>query len=188
MADVAAGIWAAPVLTRDHGLRPEQFGAWMGLAVLVPGIAGSIIGGIAADLGLRSDRQGGVLYGAVIASAISIPAALFPLASSLEAFALVLAAFLLCGVVMGLITSTVIATIIPNELRGICLGAFIVVSSVIGMGVAPTVVSLVSAALGGEAHLAPALAGTGVVISTASLLAFVQAARRLPTNVRHIND
>jgi MFS family permease len=180
MADVAAGIWAAPVLTRDHGLTPEQFGAWMGLAVLVPGIAGSIIGGIAADLGQRSSRRGGILYGAVIASVVAIPAALFPLAPGLAGFASVLGLFLLCGAMTGLITATVIATIIPNELRGICLGMFVVVSSVIGMGIAPTVVTLVSAALGGESHLAAALAGTGVVISVASLLAFVLAAMRLP--------
>jgi MFS family permease len=80
----------------------------------------------------------------------------------------------------GLITATVIATIIPNELRGICLGMFVVVSSVVGMGIAPTVVTLVSDALGGEAHLAVALAGTGLVISVASLLAFLLAAMRLP--------
>lgn len=184
MADVAAGIWAAPVLTRDHGLSPEQFAGWMGLAVLVPGIAGSIIGGVVADLGQRSGRRGGVVYGAIAASALSIPAALFPLAPGLEGFALVLAVFLLCGAITGVVTTTVLATIIPNEMRGICLGAFIVVSSVIGMGIAPTVVSLVSTALGGEAHLATALAGTGLVISTASLLAFALAARRLPAVTR----
>jgi MFS family permease len=188
MADVAAGIWASPVLTRDHGLSPEQFAGWMAMAVLVPGIAGSIIGGIAADLGRRSRRRGGMLIGAIVASVVSIPAALFPLAPGLEAFALVLAVLLLCGVVTGLITATVIATIIPNELRGICLGAFVVVSSVIGMGIAPTVVSLVSGALGGETHLAPALAGTGVVISVASLLAFVLAALRLPSTAGDDNE
>ncbi len=180
MADVAAGIWAAPVLTRDHGLAPEQFGAAMGLAVLVPGILGSILGGVAADLGARSGRRGGVLYGAVIAAAFAVPAALFPLAGTLASFASVLAVFLLCGAVTGLITAIVLATVIPNEMRGVCLGAFIVVSSVIGMGIAPTVVTLVADALGGESHLAPALAGTGVVISLASLLAFVYAAFRLP--------
>ena len=39
-----------------HSLRPQQFAGWIGLAVLVSGIDGSIIGGIAADSGLRSGR------------------------------------------------------------------------------------------------------------------------------------
>ncbi len=180
MADVAAGIWAAPVLTRDHGLRPEQFAAAIGLAVLVPGIVGSIIGGHAADAGLRSGRQGGMLYGAIVAAAVSAPAALFPLADTLAGFTGVLGLFLLCGAITGLITATVLATVIPNEMRGLCVAAFIVVSSVIGMGVAPTAVTLVADALGGESQLATALAGSGVVASIASLLAFAIAATRLP--------
>jgi len=181
MADVAAGIWAAPVLTRDHGLGPEQFAAWMGAAVLLPGILGSLIGGVAADLGQRSARRGGILYGAIVASGAAIPAALFPVAPSLQGFATVLSAFLLCGAITGLVTATVIACRIPNELRGVCLGLFIVVSAVIGTGIAPTAVTLVSDALGGEAHLAVALAGTGLVTSIVSFATFVLAALRLPS-------
>jgi MFS family permease len=181
MADVAAGIWAAPVLTRDHGLGPEQFAAWMGAAVLLPGILGSLIGGVAADLGQRSLRRGGILYGAIIAAAGAIPTALFPIVPSVEGFASVLSVFLLCGAITGLVTATVIACRIPNELRGVCLGLFIVVSAVIGTGIAPTAVTLVSDALGGESHLAAALAGTGAVISVFSFAAFVLAALRLPS-------
>lgn len=182
MADVAAGIWAAPVLTRDLGLSPEQFAGAMGAAMLIPGITGSIAGGLAADLGLRSRRRGGVMYGAVVAAAVAIPTSLFPLANGLGGFAGALGVFLFCGIIAGLITATVIATYIPNELRGVCLGAFVVISSVIGMGIAPSVVSLISTALGGEAHLAAALAGTGFVISIVSLLAFTLAAFRLPAS------
>jgi MFS family permease len=180
MADVAAGVWAAPVLTRDLGLRPEQFAGWMGMAVLLPGIVGSIVGGLAADRGRRSRMRGGILLGAIVAATLSIPAAWFPMAPTLPTFALSLAAFLLCGSITGLVTATVIATVIPNELRGMCLGAFVVVSSVIGMGVAPTAVTLVSGALGGESHLAQALAWSGAVVSIVSSIAFIFAARALP--------
>jgi MFS family permease len=180
MADVAAGIWAAPVLTRDFGLEPAQFAAAMGLAVLLPGIFGSIIGGVAADAGQRSGRRGGILAGAVVAAIVSIPAALFPTMPTVGGFATVLAVFLLCGAVTGLVTATTIAIHVPNELRGLCLGAFVVVSSVIGLGIAPTLVTVASSLLGGEAHLARALAGTGMLVSTVSAVAFLVAAARLP--------
>jgi MFS family permease len=183
MADVAAGIWAAPVLTRNHGLQPEQFAGAMGLAVLVSGLLGSVIGGVAADLGQRGTHRGGILAGAVIAAAVSIPTSLFPLMPGLASFCSVLGLFLLCGVTAGVITATAIAVHLPNELRGVCLSSFIVVSSVIGFGVAPTVVTLVGSALGGEAHLAPALAGTGLVVSIASTLGFTRAAARRPRSV-----
>jgi MFS family permease len=183
MADVAAGIWAAPVLTRNHGLQPEQFAGAMGLAVLVSGLLGSVMGGVAADVGQRGTHRGGILAGAVIAAAVSIPTSLFPLMPGLASFSTVLGLFLLCGVMAGVITATAIAVHMPNELRGVCLSSFIVVSSVIGFGVAPTVVTLVGSALGGEAHLAPALAGTGLVVSIASTLGFTRAATRRPRSV-----
>jgi hypothetical protein len=116
----------------------------------------------------------------VIASAVAVPAAFFPVMSTADGFTLVLAVLLLCGAITGLITATVIAVYVPNELRGLCLGLFVVVSSIVGMGIAPTLVTLVSQLLGGEAHLAPALAGTGALVSAISLLAFVVAAMRLP--------
>ena len=180
MADTAAGIWAAPVLIRDHGLRPDQFAGWMGLVILLPGALGSVIGGVAADLGHKLHLRGGILAGAVVASAVAIPAAFFPLMSGALGFGLMLSLLLLCGAITGLVTATAIAVLIPNELRGVCLGAFIVLGAIIGFGVAPTLVTLASARLGGEAFLASALTMTGVAISGVSLLAFALAMAGAP--------
>ena len=67
--------------------------------------------------------------------------------------------------------------LIPNEIRGICLGAFIVVSAVIGLGVAPTLVSLISEMLGGEDQVRYALAATTALTSIASAIGFALALR-----------
>lgn len=180
MADTAAGIWAAPVLIRNHGLQPDQFAGWMGLVVLLPGIAGSVIGGIVADAGNKLSMRGGILIGAVAASIVAIPAALFPLTDSTLGFALALGLLLLCGTATGLVTATAIAVLVPNELRGICLGAFIVVGAVIGFGVAPTLVTVTAGLLGGEAFLASALAMSGVVVSALAAVGFVMAMVNAP--------
>src|SRR4029079_9037650 len=63
MADTAAAVWAPPVLTRDFHLQPAQFGGWMGLVVLASGVVGSVLGGIAADIGHKRDPRGGILFG-----------------------------------------------------------------------------------------------------------------------------
>ena len=180
MADTAASIWAAPVLARNYGLRPEQAGGWMGLVILGAGIFGSVFGGAAADAGQRSRLRGGILVGAVAASAIALPAALFAVAPTPLMFALLLALLLVCGVVTGLVTSTALAVLVPNELRGVCLGAFVVVGGVVGFGIAPTLVSFVSNALGGERHLGAALATTGVSVGLISFVAFVVSFRNTP--------
>jgi predicted MFS family arabinose efflux permease len=160
MADTAAGIWAAPLLTS--------------------GIVGSVLGGLTADAGHKSRFNGGILFGALTASGLSIPAALFPVMPSVAGFAALLALLLVCGAVTGLVTATAIAVLIPNDIRGVCLGAFVVIGAVVGFGLAPTLVSLGSTALGGESHLSQALGFTGLGVSIVSFAAFALATLRAP--------
>jgi len=175
MADTAAAIWASPVLIRDHGLRPDQFGGWMGLVVLIPGIAGAFAGGFLADFGQKLKIRGGIIYGSILAAALSIPAAMFAVMPSVEGFAALLALLLLCGAIAGVVNATAIAVLVPNELRGICLGALIVLSAIVAIGMAPTMVTLLAGVLGGDSHLALALTVIGTAVSVASLIAFIVA-------------
>jgi len=180
MADAAAGIWAAPVLSRSYGLQPQDFAGWLGALIFGAGIIGAVLGGPAADIGHKSGRRGGILIGAVIAAGLGIPAALFPLSPSVTGFAVAIGALILCGTVTGLITSVALTVLVPNEMRGLCIGAFIAVAGLIGFGVAPTLVAATSGLLGGEAHLAEALAIVGVVVSALSFIAFLFAMKRAP--------
>ncbi len=178
MADTAAAVWAAPLLTRVYGLQPGQFAGWMGLVILVPGLLGAVIGGVLADVGQRRRLFGGILFGAVASAALAIPFSLFSAAPSVTLFALMLSGFLFCGSVAGLVTATAIAVLTPNETRGVALGAFVVLSGIVGLGLAPTLVTLVSAALGGDSHLGVALAVTSLVVSLVSFGGFGLAALR----------
>lgn len=180
MIDTAAGIWAAPVLSRSYGLQPQQFAQWMGLVVFTAGVTGSILGGLAADWGHRSSRRGGILIGAVGATALSVPMALFPLAPSVPLFATMLGLFLFCGTAAGLIVSVSITVLLPNEVRGFCIGLFFALAGILGFGVAPTLVTLVSGLLGGESQLGMALALVGVATTALATVAFPIAMRHAP--------
>lgn len=170
MADVAAAIWAPTVLVRDYGQTPEQYAGWMGLVLLASGVVGSFIGGFAADAGHRSKLPRGILVGAVVAAVLSIPGAFFPLMADTTGFALLLTLLMLCGAVTGLVTATAIAVLVPNDIRGVCLGAFMVVGAVIGFGVAPLLVTGISQLLGGEGEIGLALAiATGVTSAIAAI-------------------
>jgi len=180
MADAAAGIWAAPILSRTYGLQPQDFAGWMGAILIGTGVVGAVLGGIAADLGQKSGRRGGLLIGAVIASAIGIPAALFSISPTVPIFAVAFGALVLCGTITGLITSVALTVLIPNELRGLCIGAFIAIAGLIGYGIAPSLVTGASLLLGGERHLGAAQALVGVSVSILSLAGFFLAMRRAP--------
>lgn len=180
MADAAAGIWASPILSRIYGLQPQEFGGWMGAILFGTGVVGAVLGGVAADLGQKSGRRGGLLIGAVIAAAIGIPAALFSISPTVPIFAVAFGMLALCGTITGLIISVALTVLIPNELRGLCIGAFIAIAGLIGFGLAPSLVAGVSTMLGGEQHIGQAQAIVGVVVSSLSFLGFLVAMRRAP--------
>lgn len=178
MADFAALSWSSTVLIRDYAQQPADFAGWLGAVILFSGIFGSLIGGFAADLGHRSRMKRGILIGALVAALLSIPGAFFPLMPTTTGFAIMLALLLLCGTVTGLVTATALALLIPNEIRGICLGAFMVVGSVIGLGLAPIMATGIASLLGGEAYLRFGLTGTTVVTSLIAAFGFARAMRR----------
>lgn len=187
MADGAAGIWASPVLERFYRLAPADFGGWLGGIILVQGVLGSILGGFLADWGQKSGRRGGLLLGAVVAAIAGVPAALFPVMPDITGFAAMIGLLMLAGTVTGAITSVALTVFLPNELRGLSIGAFIAIAGLIGFGLAPTLVTLVSSLLGGERFLAQALAGVGLVVSIMAVAGFWLAFRRAPEPVAAVS-
>lgn len=180
MADYAAMVWATPVMSRTFHMSEADSGLYIGLSILVAGLVGSIIGGVAADWGQKARYRGGILVGAVVMALFAIPAALFPVMPNSTLALLALGVLLLTGSAAGLITATVIAVKVPNEVRGVCLGAFVVAGALVGLGVAPSLVSYGSLVLGGEQHLSTALAGVGFVINIFSAIAFIIAMLKVP--------
>lgn len=183
MADAAAGVWAVPVLQRNLDQSVGQASGLLGGLLLIAGILGPVIAGFAADRGHKSRVRGGILIGAVIAAAIGVPAALFPLMTNVPALGVVLFLLLGAGAVTGLITATAIAVLMPNEERGVCLGAFMILGALVGLGLSPILVTFGSHLLGGESHLAEALAIVGVVTGLISLAGFIIAMRNAPQAV-----
>lgn len=180
MADTAASIWVTPVLIRQYHLQPAAFASWVGGLILVSGVGGSVLAGFAADFGHKTGRRGGLLFTAVVATAIGIPAALFPIMPSLFGFQLCFFFLLLAGTVCSVVASTAVTVLIPNEERGATMSAFGIINALIGMSLAPTIVTLGSRALGGEQHLATSLAITGVATGLLSLVGYFFAMRNSP--------
>ena len=180
LADTAAIIWAAPVLIRNYHLQPQQFAGWMGGLLFIGGLVGSIFGGLSADWGQKSLRRGAVLAGGLVAAALGVPAALFPIMPSVGGFAVMMGVMTLSGTASGLVASTTVTVLIPNEERGTCMALYGVVRSVLGLSIAPSLVTFGSWAMGGAQHLAPALAIVGVLTGTLSFVAYLVAMRNAP--------
>jgi MFS family permease len=180
MADAAASIWATPVLIRSYHLQPAEFAGWIGAILFLSGVLGAALGGLGADLGHKTGRRGGLLLAAVLATGLGVPAALFPIMPGIVGFQVLFFCLLLAGAIVTVVASTAVAVLIPNEERGASMAAFSVINAIIGGGLAPTVVTAGSALLGGEQHLAPALAATGLTTGVLSLAGYILAMRNAP--------
>ncbi len=177
IADSAAAIWAVPVLTRFFHQSPSDFGAWMGLAFLVSGLGGTAVGGLLADFGQRTTGPRGVLIGAAVASAVSLPAALFPISPSVNSFAWLFGLLLGTGACASVVATSAVAVLIPNELRGLTLSLLTAVGLIIAYGVAPSMVSLTAQAMGSGEDIRMALTLIGIGSSAIGLVAFLYSIR-----------
>lgn len=173
MADAAAGIWAVPILTRVFHQLPADFGAWLGVLNFASSMAGAVLGGIVADLGQRRGGQSGALGGAVLASLLSVPAALFAVAPGVGSFAALLALLLTCGGCANIAATSAVMVILPNPLRGLCLALLVAAIAIIAFGIAPLLVSL-SARAG---DLTFSLACVGTITSVFATACFLRAMR-----------
>ena len=86
----------------------------------------------------------------------------------------------LAGTVTGLVTSVALTVFLPNELRGLSIGAFIAIAGLIGFGLTPPLVARVSQWMGGEQQIGLALAIVGVIVSIISVVGFAVAMRNSP--------
>lgn len=179
MADASAVFLVSPVLERSYGIRPDA-ATWVGAVLFLTGVAGSIAGGAMADMGHKTGKRGGILIGAVAMSALAIPAAFFPIAPGVNLFAAGLGLLMFCGTITGLITAVVLTVLMPNELRGLCIGAFLALAGLVGFGLAPVLVAWIGTLLGGPQHLGAGLMIVGVTVSTLAFFAFWIAMKRAP--------
>jgi MFS family permease len=177
MADAAASIWAVPVLTRVFHQQPADFGNWMSLAFLLSGIVGTAIGGYLSDFGQRLAGRGGILLGAVVGAALSVPAALFPIMPDVVGFGAMFALLLTAGAVTGIASTAAVAVLVPNELRGISISIFNAFALLLSYGVAPSIVSLGAGLLGRDGDIVMPLTGVGLATSIVGVLAFTRAMR-----------
>jgi len=183
IAEGAAALWSAAVLTRKFGLQPDDFGPWMGAVIFFGGVGGSIIGGFVADWGSKLQRRGGVLIGALVATALTIPAGAFTVMPSVALYAWTLFALLIGGAVVSIVGPTAVTVLIPNEERGTVLAISGAIGTLTAIGAAPAVVGFGIWLYGDEGHLAETIAIVGVGTGLISLVGFVFAMIAAPERV-----
>lgn len=173
----ATSVWAAPVLIRNHGLTPGAFAGWLSAVMVGGGIAGALAGGRLGEIGRRRGGRARVLLPALIAALAIAPLSLFALAPDVPTFAALLALNIFAGAIIATLGVVSITLNMPNEIRGLALGANVFTSTVFGTAVAPVAIAVVSKALGGEAKLGAAIAAISAPSALLASMCFAFAVR-----------
>lgn len=178
----SSSAWAPSFFVRVHGLTAPQAGLAIGSVILVAGPLGHLVGGMLTDL--FQSRGAGAPAAPVMALglAATIPATLvFVSAGSfsvalggyavLSFFATMAAPASLAGLQM----------LMPDRLRGVITSMFLATTTLIGIGIGPAAIGVVSDLLGGNLAVAAAIvlcvvAVAGAGIALASRVAFARTA------------
>ena len=170
IADGAALIWLEPLLIRQYGVSPADAGPLVAIVLLGGGLIGPVAGGLIAD---RCQRWGGpqsTLAGLTALAVLSAAAGLFPVISTTPGAVVAMLMFMTLGAATNVIVTALLTIILPNELRGLFMAVLWAVAALMGLGLAPLAVSLLSTFIGGATPLGQALS---VVCLTASLFGAV---------------
>lgn len=145
MAAYGLGSWVPTYFIRIHGWSAAQAGISYGLALTVAGTLGGILGGILGDRWRNAGRSDARLLLSIGAAALWMPFIVGGLFVGDGGTALVLLGIAsgFSSLVNGLGPTTV-QDIVPDWLRGQATAIFFFVINLLGLGVGPTAVALVT--------------------------------------------
>lgn len=139
------GSWAPSYLIRVHHLPPSRAGISYGLAVALLGTLGGVLGGLLGDRWLCAGRSDARLLISVAVALFWVPCIVVATQSGEAATAVAFFGVAACfsSACNGL-GPTTLQDIVPGWLRGQATALFFFVINLLGLGIGPTAVALVT--------------------------------------------
>lgn len=145
MVTYGGGAWIPTFLIRTHGWDAGKAGIVFGSLALVFGALGTLSGGWLADwLVARGYRDGRMRVGLVAAIGTGIPSVMFPFFDTVGAALVLLAPAIFFSNFSWAAAIAGIQDIMPNQMRGQAAALYGAVLTLIGLGLGPTSVALIT--------------------------------------------
>lgn len=140
-----AALWTPTLMERSYGWSLPQAGLIYGLLIFLFGGIGVYTGGWIADRYDRNTAGGGPFFAAAMGAALAIvPSTLMPLMPTATGALIMLAPTIFFGSLpFGLAVSS-IQQITPNEMRGQVSAMYIFAVNLLGIGLGPTAIALIT--------------------------------------------
>jgi MFS family permease len=136
--------WVPSFFIRTFGWKAGEVGIIYGLIVMLFGCAGILFGGWLTDRWQRQGTSDAALRVGILACGVAIVGNVYLLADSgtLAAILMVPSVFAL-GMPFGAAPAAIVA-IVPNQMRGQTAAVYLFIVNLIGLGVGPTAIALVT--------------------------------------------
>jgi len=138
------GPWYAAFLMRSHGMGTAELGLWLGLIFSLGGIAGVLAGGYVASRWFAGDEGGQMrLSAGTVASLVPCYVAFLTLPGKYQALIALVPLFVVFNVFLGP-TYALMQRLVPDEMRATMMAVVMLLANLIGMGIGPQVVGILS--------------------------------------------
>jgi len=138
------GPWYAAFLIRSHGMSTSELGLWLGLIFGIGGITGTTLGGYIAGRWLASDERYQVRLSAVtIALLLPFLVLFLTLPHRGQALAALVPIFIALTFFLGP-TFALMQRLVVDEMRATTMALMMLLANLIGMGLGPQLVGLLS--------------------------------------------
>ena len=138
-------LWTPTFLFRTYGWETADAGIAYGVLLLIFGGAGVYLGGWVADHIDRAGRVGGPFMAAFYFSlGAVVPTILYPLMPSAEWSLVFIAPMILCSSAPWGVAVSALQQVAPNELRGQVGAVYLFTVNLIGIGLGPASIALVT--------------------------------------------
>lgn len=141
------GPWYAAFLTRNHGMGTAELGAWLGLIVSLGGLSGAWLGGQVAVRWFADDERGQLRLNAILFASLTPCYLLFLLLRQKHEALLALVPLMVINSFVFGPTFALLQRLVADEMRATTLAVVMLLANLIGMGLGPQLVGLLSDAL-----------------------------------------
>jgi MFS family permease len=138
------GQWTPTFFKRSYGLQTGELGTWFAIIFGLGGFAGTYLGGVLASrYAAHNESLQLKATAAIYASCAPIAACIFLSSSHQQAFAVMGLIAVVGGTIIGPLFATV-QTLVPERMRAMSIAILFLFANLIGMGLAPLVVGMLS--------------------------------------------
>ena len=142
ISSIALVAWGPSLLSRRMGQTAGEIGATIGAIGIAVGVAGSLGGGLLGDAVTRWRGPSARMAMAAAVSLIAIPGALTAFATQAWQVYVMIALTYFATSVTGAASVTAIQDICSDEIRGLASAAIAIPTTLVGVGLGPTLVAL----------------------------------------------